>query len=134
MFADKGDRIPDHLARLRDAPWPEFIKAAIAEAHQRYGVQDVAATKLVEPYAIIHGGLNVNGVPDLSRVWWSMLLHYYTWEAAALAGDRQRSKRLQKEAVKRHGCQHWHYPVYDPEGENPIGASWRWELGRPPID
>lgn len=68
--------------------------------------------KLVEPYAVIFGGQFKQKESDLSKVRWSEVIEYFTWEAAAMT-DPIESRRLQDRAEKKYGGVFSHYIVYE---------------------
>jgi len=102
-----------HLVSLEEAPWPDKIKRKIAKILQKAGVADAQKQKIIEPYAMKFGGRNKDGLFDLSRVKWPMVLDYFKWEAALLANDLKKAAKMQKRAIRKYQVPFTRYPVFE---------------------
>lgn len=108
---NKGGK-PFYLCTLNDTLWGNEVKEKIAKFYKNVGVQDPLNQKLVEPYAGAFGGQNKEGVADLSKVNWEMLVDYFKWEALAISDNHTKAAKVYKEAEKKHNISFSHYYVY----------------------
>jgi hypothetical protein len=108
-----GGERPKHLVTLAKAGWPTDVVTKIAKIFADLGVLDPEGQKLVEPYAKVFGGKNIEGEADLASVNWELAVDYFTWEAMAITRNLEESDRLQKEALKKYGGYFSHYAVYE---------------------
>lgn len=107
-----GGERPKHLVPLGKAGWPEDVAQRIADIFTDIGVIDPLGQKLVEPYAVVFGGKNVEGRQDLSGVNWEFAVDYFTFEAASITYDKK-VHELQNKALKKYGGMFSHYEVYE---------------------
>ena len=112
-----GGQRPRHLIKLGRSLWPVNIKQAIIKIYQAHGLPDPAKQKLVEPIARVFGGREHEGVLDLSKVNWELVVDYFIWEVEAIMGTGKPEK-LQKRAKKKYGGIFSHYQVYERPYDN----------------
>lgn len=111
-----GGEKPKHLVSLKESMWPEEVIDKIAQIFKGIGVIDPMKQKLVEPYAVVFGGKNVDGRQNLSGANWELAVDYFTFEAASITRN-QKVHELQEEALKKYGGYFSHYAVYEDYSE-----------------
>jgi hypothetical protein len=116
-----GIERPKHLIMLERSMWPDNIKEAIVKIYQEKGLPDPMRQKLVEPIAFIFGGQEVDGVTDLTKINWQMVIDYFTWEAEAIM-QTEDAERLQEEAEKKYGGIFSHHEVYKDPNDHSMGS------------
>lgn len=104
---------PKHLVSLGKSMWPKEVIDKISQMFKTIDLQDPERQKLVEPYAVAFGGMNVEGRQDLSNVNWEMVIDYFEWEVACHDENWDLSKKLQKKADKKYDGIFSHYVVYE---------------------
>ena len=126
LYSDLEDGHPrkmrDNLVQLKDAPWPEDVKAKIVESYKAIGIESPLRQKLVDPFCKHFGGLEIDGNNVLDFVNWFKVVDYFEWEATAWLASHElpdgkrdafkRAEKLQDRAIKKHRGLFSHYYAY----------------------
>ncbi len=111
-YGEDSDK-PDYVVPLKDAAWPEEVKAKIVDLFKKNGIKDPLSMKLVEPYAIVFGGRDDNGAYNLAGVNWEMVVDYFEWEIAVMQEDGGQIKATMAKSMRKFGVEYSHKGVYD---------------------
>lgn len=113
-FATDETNRPRHLVPLGKSMWPKEQVARLITLFKNAGIPEPLTQKLVEPVAYYFGGVEKDGVPDVSGVNWEKMVDYFEWEiAAVLKDDRAKATALQEQAKKKWKHLFSHYAAWE---------------------
>ena len=99
---DAFNEYSGELVALKDAMWPDDHTADVVAIFKEVGIKSPLDQKLVEPFLISFGGVEIDGVPDYSRADWGKLKDYFKYEAANFT-DKSKCKEIQEMARAKYG-------------------------------